>query len=301
MILVTGGTGFIGSVLVRRLAAEGHPVRLLIRPSTVSPKIPHHIPVEVAVSSLNDERGLKAAMKDVNFIFHLAGAERMGSRADLEGVDVQGTSGLVKAIDPSRVRRFFYISHIGADRASAYPVMKAKAIAEGFIKQSQLPYTIFRSAAVFGEGDQFTSTFVKLAKRIPFFFFIPGNGSALLQPLWVDDLVTCLMIALEDDKTKNQCIEVGGMESISYRKIMEIILRASGIHRRITSFSTPILRSMALNLEQNTRRFPLSIFWLDYLATDHTCELDSVSHRFGLIPSRFEKSLDYLKSNPKKK
>lgn len=300
MILVTGGTGFIGSALIRRMAAEGRPVRILLRPSSKSPRIPRNIPVEVAVSSLQDERGLKAALKDVDIIYHLATAERRGSRADLDGVDIIGTSNLLKAVDRNRLKRIFYISHLGADRASAYPVMKAKAIAEGMIKQSHLPYTILKSASVFGAGDQFTTTFTNLAKRIPFFFFIPGNGSALLQPFWVEDIVTCLGIALEDEKTKDQVIEVGGMEAFPYRTIMNIILQAGGIHRRVTPFSSPLLRFITLNLEQNTRGFPYSIYWLDYLATDHICEPDSVSRNFGLIPARFEKAIGYLNSKSRK-
>lgn len=301
MILVTGGTGFIGSSLVKRLTAEGHAVRLLLRPSPVSPKIPYRVPVEVAVSSLDDERGLKAALKDVDVVFHLAGTERSGSHADLEGVDIGGTHALVKALNPTRMKRFFYLSHIGAERASAYPVMKTKAIAEGLIKQSGLPYTIFRTGVVFGEGDQFTTALLRMARRIPFFFFIPGHGSALLQPLWVEDLVTCLTIGLIDERITDQSVEIGGMESIPFRKIIEMVLRAGGIKRAIVPFSLPLLRFITLNLEQNTKKFPLSIFWLDYLTTNHICELDSVSRQFGLIPARFEKSLGYLGKNIKKK
>lgn len=299
MILVTGGTGFIGSTLIRRLAAEEKPVRILLKPSSKSPKLPRNIPLEVAVSSLQDERGLKAALKDVDIVFHLATAERKGSRADLEGVDIQGTNNILNAADKTRIKRIFYISHIGADRASAYPVMKAKAIAEGLVKQSGLPFTILKSATVYGAGDQFTTTFIRLAKTIPFFFFMPGNGSARLQPIWVEDLVTCLGIALEDGNTIGRTIDVGGMEAYPYRDLMKIIFQQSEIRRRITPFSRPLLRFFALNLEQNTRRFPYSIFWLDYLATDHTCEPDSVSRQFGLIPSRFEKTIGYLNTREK--
>ena len=92
MILVTGGTGFIGQALIRQLVSLGKPVRTLLRPSIVTPNLPRGIPIEVAVSSFDDERSLRAAMKGVDVIYHLAGSERLGSRlADLVGVDIEGT------------------------------------------------------------------------------------------------------------------------------------------------------------------------------------------------------------------
>ncbi|MBP7355960.1 MAG: NAD-dependent epimerase/dehydratase family protein, partial [Longilinea sp.] len=90
MILVTGGTGFIGQALARQLVLNGHRVRVLLRPAPQSPNLPRHIPVEVALCSLRDERGLRAAMKGVDAIFHLASAENASGRADLDEVDIGG-------------------------------------------------------------------------------------------------------------------------------------------------------------------------------------------------------------------
>ena len=119
MILVTGGTGFIGKALIRLLVDLGYPVRTLIRPSPRSPSLPRGIPVDVAVSSLNDERGLGAAMVGVDTIFHLAGGEWSGPRASLMQIDIQGTRAVVEAAVDAGVKRIFYVSHLGADRASA--------------------------------------------------------------------------------------------------------------------------------------------------------------------------------------
>src|SRR5512146_1502255 len=121
MILVTGGTGFIGQALVRQLVAAGKSVRLLLRPSPTSPRLPRGVAVEVAVSSLKDERGLRSALKGVDVVFHLAGAERIGSRSNLEGVDIDGSRSLASVIRQAGVERVFFISHLGADRSSAFP------------------------------------------------------------------------------------------------------------------------------------------------------------------------------------
>ncbi len=99
MILVTGGTGFMGRVLIRHLVIMGKQVRMLLRPSPTSPNLPRGIPVEVAVCSLQDQRSLRSVMKGVDVIYHLASAERLGSsRADLTGVDIEGTRSLVEVL-----------------------------------------------------------------------------------------------------------------------------------------------------------------------------------------------------------
>jgi NADH dehydrogenase len=188
------------------------------------------------------------------------------------------------------------MSYLGADRASAYPVMKTKGIAEGIIENSGVPYTIFRSAAVFGPGDQFTTQIMQLFKAYPFFFILPAGGTTLLQPLWIEDLVTCLSWALDDSQTINQIYRIGGCEYIPYRKIIEIILNKISSKRTFLSIAPPILRVMTLLAEQMLRKSPISIYWLDYLATDRTCAIDSLPRLMGLMPARFSQQIDYLLS-----
>jgi nucleoside-diphosphate-sugar epimerase len=96
MILVTGATGFIGRALIRQLSSNGYPLRALIRPSPRSPRLPKGVSIEVAVVSLADTRGLRAAMRDVETIFHFASAENQGARGDLQTADIQGTQNLVE-------------------------------------------------------------------------------------------------------------------------------------------------------------------------------------------------------------
>ncbi|MBI3162941.1 MAG: NAD(P)H-binding protein, partial [Chloroflexi bacterium] len=105
MILITGATGFIGRTLVRQLSSIGYPLRALIRPSPRTPRLPKGVPVEVAVVSLADKRGLRAALRDVDTIFHLASAENQGSRGSLLATDIQGTENLVEAASDAGVDR----------------------------------------------------------------------------------------------------------------------------------------------------------------------------------------------------
>ncbi|HIE56745.1 MAG TPA: NAD-dependent epimerase/dehydratase family protein [Anaerolineales bacterium] len=298
MILVTGGTGFIGRALVRHLVESGYAVRTLIRPSRQSPRLPQGISMEVAVAGFDDARSLRAAMLDVDVIYHLAGDERRGAQANLLGVDIQGTRAILDAAVDAGVDRFFMLSHLGANRASAYPVLKAKAIAEEHIRRSGLDYTILRTAAVYGPGDNFTTGLAQLVRAIPFVFPLPHGGETLLQPLWIEDLVTCLIWALDDDGTRGQTYEIGGPEFLSLREIVLDVMHTTRTRRKPVSVHPALLRGLTVVLEYFLPGLPLSIYWFDYLAANRTCSLDTVPRVFNLMPSRFSQRLNYLEGQP---
>jgi uncharacterized protein YbjT (DUF2867 family) len=293
-ILVTGGTGFIGQALVRHLADAGHKVRILLRASTQSPTLPQSLPVEVAVSSLDDERGLRAAMVGVDIVYHLAGAEWRGAYASLMEIDIQGTQNVVAAAADAKVSRLFFVSHLGADRASAYPVLKAKAIAEEYIRRSGIDYTILRTAIVFGNNDGFTTGLAQLLSSIPRFFVVPGDGESILQPIWVEDLATCMLWALDDPATNNQMYEIGGPEYLTFNEIVLTVIDALGLRRRLIHMRQPYMRALTVFLENIIPTTPVSVYWLDYLATNRASNLDSVPRLFNLMPSRFSQRLAYL-------
>ena len=294
MILVTGGTGFIGRALIRHLVDNGYQVRTLIRPSVESPRLPRGVPVEVAVASFNDARGLRAAMVGVDTVYHLAGVERRGVRADLLENDIRGTQAVLNSAREADVGRFFAVSHLGADRASAYPVLKAKAIAEEHIRRSGIDYTILRTAIVFGPGDGFTTGLAQLLHGLPFVFLLPRGGETLIQPLWVEDLVICLTWALDNDDTRRRVYEIGGPEFLSLRHVVEAVMNHIGVHRALISAHPVFLRSLTVFLEFLLPNSPVSVYWLDYLATNRTCSLDTIPRVFNLLPSRFTQRLAYL-------
>jgi uncharacterized protein YbjT (DUF2867 family) len=296
MILVTGGTGFIGRTLIRQLSLMGYNVRTLLRPSKVSPSLPLGVSVEAVVCGLNDERGLRSALRGVKTVFHLAGAEYTGSQADLQGVDIDGSRAVADASRDAGVERIIFLSHLGADRASAFPVFKAKGIAERHIIQSEVPYTIFRSAVIYGAEDHLTFPLARLLRMIPFFFLMPGDGTSQLQPISVDDLVVVLSLALEDGQTINQMYSIGGPEYLTFKEITGLVAEKIRVKRTNISVSPAYLRILAVWMEQSWRNLPISLFWQDYLAADRTCEIDTLPRLFGLMPERMSRKLEYLRN-----
>lgn len=298
MILVTGATGFIGRALVRHLSETGQEVRVLLRPSPSSPRLPKGVPVEVAVVSLNDERGVRAALRGVHQIFHLASAAGYGRRGNLFTTDIEGTRILTTAAKDAGVERLVFLSHVGADRASAFPIHKAKGIAEEFIRKSGLPYTIIRSTIVFGAEDRFTNNIAATLRSVPFFFPVPGDGRVLLQPLWVEDLVTALLWALQNQDTLNETYEIGGGEFFTFRQIVEILMSVTHAQRAFLPLSVPTMRALFVTLDPLIPNANISTYWLDYIAVNRTCPVENLPRAFGLMPARFAYRLDYLARKP---
>jgi len=295
MILITGGTGFVGRVLIRQLREHGHAARLLLRPSARTPNLPRNQTLEVMISRLDDERGLQAALSGVKTVYHLVGAERQGAQANLLETDIRGTQILVQAARTAGVERIFALSHLGADRASAYPLLKTKAIVEEHLRSSKVDFTILRTALLFGPGDRFTTAVAQIGSILPF-FLIPGSGDSLIQPLWVEDLVTCLVWALDREDTHNQTYELGGPEVFPFRHVVQMILEAVGRERLLINMRPPYLRGLTMFLASIFPALPVSTFWLDYLATSRTTFLETIPREFGLLPSRFGSRLDYLRN-----
>jgi len=279
---------------VKLLIENGFEVRTLLKPSKKNPNLPQGIPVEAVVCSLNDERGLRAALKGIDVVFHLAGSERLSSRSDLMKVDVNGTRTLLQAAMKSKISQLIYLSHLGADQNSAFPVLKAKALAEKEVVNSGVPYTIFRTSHIFGKGDQFVEAFAKLLRLSPGFFLVPGKGDSALQPLNVNDLVACLNLSIKNPELSNKIIELGGGEVFNFREVIEIIMNKLNIHRYVINISPAYLRMFVIYIEQIIPKFPISLYWLDSLAEDRTTALDILPRLFGILPARFTQSLDFL-------
>ena len=295
MILVTGGTGFIGRILVSHLVTLGYPVRLLLNPSRDYPKLPRGVSVEVAISSMNDERNLRASMKDIDTVFHLVGTEWKGIHAEYEEVDIRAARMFSNVARQMNVKRFIYMSHIGADKSSAYNLLRAKALAEGAIRESGVPYTIVRSGIVYGQNDHFTSTLRDFVMKTQGPLLIPGGDATLIQPIWVEDLITALMLCMDDDATLNQTIYTGGIETFTFREVLELVMQTIHKKKRIVPVQASILRQIYIANEQwFPKRIPM-YFWLDYMAEDRITALDILPREFGLMPTRMTQNIDYLR------
>jgi len=266
----------------------------MLQPSSRSPALPRGVPVDITLAGITDRRGVRASLVGIETIIHLAVIEGQGGSDHRLELEVAGTQNIAEAAAEAGIKRLFFLSHIGVDRGSAYPAMQMKALAEEQIRNSRVPYTILRTALLFGRQDNFTTSLAMLLGISPLLFPIPGDGSTLLQPLWVDDLATAITWALDEPSTIDKTIEIGGPEYISFKQILRMIMKASSAPRILIPARPPYLRTGAWIMEKLMPRSPINPQWLDYLAVDRTTDLNTLPHLLGLQPSRIEDKIDYL-------
>jgi NADH dehydrogenase len=116
--------------------------------------------------------------------------------------------------------------------------------------------------------------------------------------LWIEDLVTVLLWSLDDEGTINRTYEIGGSEYFTVRQIVETIMQVTQRPHTLFEVHPVLVRALIVSLESFIPNYPVSSFWLDYIAVSRTCAVDNLTRAFGLMPARFSYRLDYLKRSP---
>ncbi len=293
MILVTGAAGFVGRHLVAQLLAQGLAVRCLAPPGRDAALLtPAGLTVpELAGGHLLDEESLFRAATGVHVIFHLASAQWWGRTRDLQRYELAGTRNLVRAARAARVGRIITLSHLGAARTAAWPLLQVKGLVEEIIRQSGLAWTIIRSGLIFGEDDAFINALALSLRANPLFFLMPGRGEVVMQPIHIDDLVSALAASLRRLELVDTLVEIGGPEYISLRDLLSTLMRVWHMPRFLISVPPWLLRRMAVLYSRLLPRVMLTPQLLDLLAISRVTQIGNAWNYFGVRPRRLEDNL----------
>jgi NADH dehydrogenase len=275
-ILVTGASGFVGRSLMRELQQRGLPVRAY-------------------QGLVNDPLRLREEVQGAETVFHLASGESSGRERRLQHVDVAGTRNLLEASRNAGVRRLIVMSRLGADPNSVFPLLRAKGDVERMVQRSGIPYTIVRSATLFGIDDRFLNSIAAMAAWSWPLVLVPGKGDAILQPFWVEDLVQCLVLLLERPDLCDQVLELAGEERLRYESLVQIVLEAADLNRVAVKTDLRLirpLRAMAFGLWGKP---PVTSFFLQRLSVPDVAAVDSVLRTFDFRPERMVDHISYLR------
>lgn len=271
MIVVTGASGYVGSHIVRRLVELGQPVRALVRSRERAAREGRlaGLDIEWAEGDVTRPESLGPALAGATAIIHtVAIAIEKGGRT-YEEINYQGTVNVVEAARAANVRRFINISQLGADPALPYRFLASKGKAQAYVAASGLDWTAFRPSVIWGPEDEFANTFARLVPLSPLIYPIVGDGQARFQPVWVEDVVTCVVQALDAPGTFGQEYELGGPEVLTIEEIERRTLQAVGARRLMVRFPMPLLRLIVGLMEALLPAPPVTASLLELLAVNN--------------------------------
>jgi uncharacterized protein YbjT (DUF2867 family) len=286
MILVTGASGFVGRHVVARLAAKGLPVRAMVRSSSdYAPRAG----VLVAEADLTKPETLVTAIAGVETVIHCAALTaniKEPHRGAYQKVNGVGTENLAAAARRAGVRRLVVVSGLGTKPAKPGTYMATRWALEEAVRTSGIPHVILQPSVQFGDGAEFVGALARLVGRTPILPSI-GGGKTRFQPIWVEDVVSCLERAVSDDALLNHAYPIGGSEYASFTEILHVIATAMG-KRRVTA-PVPMLmaRLQAGVLSALLTHPPLTPATLELFSFDNATDIDAVDRTFGFHPRGF--------------
>ncbi|MDD4872651.1 MAG: NAD-dependent epimerase/dehydratase family protein [Kiritimatiellae bacterium] len=244
-VLVTGATGFTGSNLVKKLCSAGLHVKAIARSSS---KVEHlkDLDIQWYRGDVFDEYTVNQAIKDAEYVFHVAAAFREAKYGDdfYHKVHVISTQLLAKAaLNNPGFKRFIHISTMGvhghienppANEESPFSpgdiYQHTKAEAELWIRDfavtNHLPLTVIRPTGIYGPGDHRLFKIFKMAAGPV--FPILGSGKCLYHLIHVDDLTNIMLLAATHPAAAGQVFLAGNDQPIPLEQMVSIIAKTIG-------------------------------------------------------------------------
>ena len=243
-ILVTGGTGFTGHNLSKRLLKDGHQVRLLVRNRT-RVGIDPQPGLEIHEGDIRDRAAVDRAVEGVSKVFNIAAMFRTAGSVDKDYHDIHvvGTRHLLEAAVKNRVERFVHCSTVGvhgdikvppANEESPYAPadiyqrtkLEGELMAREFAAKNGLALSVVRPTAIYGPGDLRLLKLFKLAvkKITP----VIGTGKIFYHMVYIDDLVQGFILASERQEAIGEAFIIGGEENMILDDLLSTIARITG-------------------------------------------------------------------------
>ena len=291
IVALAGGSGFIGRAIARRLVAGGSiKVRVFTRNIEKARARLDLSGVEFVRADIAHPASLADALKGANTIvdaiqFDGYPVENLRRGLTFERIDYGGAVTLIDAAKQAGVHQFIYISGAASDENSTHPGFRAKGRAERAIRESGLTYTIFRPSLVYGPEDKVVNGLASAIRFAPI-FGVPGTGRQKVQPVLVDDLAACIMLAVSGHG-RNGTYEIGGPDLMTFDEMMRIIMDASGHRRPLFHIPETIMRTVGGLLEKLPKPL-LSRDAVTFVTADNACEIKPLVDEFGinLTPAR---------------
>ena len=290
-IAVVGATGFVGSHVVPHLVKAGHSV---IAVSRAGRRLPDWTDaVDARAADVTTGTGLDEALAGAEAVVHLVAIPRESKGRRFAEVNVRGTRRVVEAAQRAGIRRFVHLSVLGVVDDPKLGYLQSKWQGEQLVRESSLDWVVLRPSLMFGQGDGFFNI-VKTTLRFwsPGIVAIPGRGDTRFQPLSADDLAIAVEHSLTEADRGGSVYEVGGPDWLTYRQIVDEVMRVTGMRRLKLPMPIPLIGALTAVTDRVLPIFPVTHDQIGSLQRQNYTDLDAFEKAFGVAPRKLD--LTYL-------
>jgi len=247
VVTVFGGTGFLGSRVVRHLRMKGFMVRVASRhPRSARGDDPE---VEPVAADIREAVSITAAIEGVFGVVNAVSLYVERGTDTFQAVHVAAADRLAVAARKAGVERFIQISGIGADAASSSAYIRARGQGEQAVRAAFGRPGVVRPAVMFGPDDAFLNTLVQLLRRLPIYPLF-GRGETRLQPADVEDVGEAVATLMQRGDAEAMTVECGGPRVYTYKELLSTIARAANVNRALVPVPFAVWHALAWAAER---------------------------------------------------
>lgn len=242
LVTVFGGTGFIGTQVVRELARQGWRVRVAVR----NPGRGYRLrmlgdvgQIQIVQANVRNEDSVGRALDGAEACVNLVGLLFQGGKQTFSSAHAEGAETIARACKTRKITNFVQMSALGADPDSDSLYWRTKAEGEAAVRRLIPGAVVVRPSVVFGPGDDFFNRFGAMAVMSPVLPLV-GGGETKFQPVYVGDVADAIAKALKDPACAGHTYELGGPTVYSFRELMELICEVTLRKRILAPVPWPI-------------------------------------------------------------
>lgn len=248
-IIVLGGSGFVGSSLVARLDAAGYQVTVITRRRETAKHLILLPKVHVIECDLGESQYLRDLLEGCDAVINLVGILHQRGKSTFEQMHHQLPRRLAQLCVELGIPRLIHMSALQASASAPSQYLRSKAAGESAINEfsKKLNITIFKPSIIFGRGDNFFNLFATMVKWLP--IILLAKPESKFQPIWVEDVVSAIVNALESKATYGKTYELAGLHVYTFRSLVQKVMLLLNLQRPIIGLGHRLSMLQGLSME----------------------------------------------------
>ncbi|MGI9481670.1 MAG: complex I NDUFA9 subunit family protein [Hyphomicrobiales bacterium] len=301
LVTIIGGSGFVGRHIVRALAGQGYRIRCACR----RPDLAGHLQplgnvgqIQPVQANVRYPESVEAVCAGSDAVINCVGILAPSGQQTFSSVQAHGAEVCARAAKAASAKTYIQVSAIGADDESEAAYARTKAEGEERASSVFPDTVILRPSIVFGPEDDFFNRFAAMARYSPALPLI-GGGHTRFQPVFAGDIAKAVCAVLDGKASAGSVYELGGPEVMSFREVLEFILKHINRKRLFAPLPFPVAKFIAM-FTQIVPGAPLTVDQVRMLESDNVVSDEAIAEArtfeaLGIAPEGVEAIVpDYL-------